>query len=36
MFVKKVEKELFDPGNFKNVGQNLTIDERNALAEFKK
>ena len=36
MFIKKVEEELFDPGNFKNVRQNLTIDERNALAEFKK
>ena len=36
MFIEKVEKELFDPGNIKNVRQNLTRDKRNALAEIKK
>ena len=30
MFIKKVENELFDPENGKNVRQNLTRDERNA------
>ena len=30
MFIKKVKKELFEPENVKNVGQNLTRDERNA------
>ena len=36
MFIEKSEKKLFDPENVKNVknvGQNLTRDERNALAE---
>ena len=36
IFIKKFEKDLFDPGNAKNVRQNLTRDERNALAEIKK
>ena len=36
MFMEKVEKELFDPGNVKNVRQNLRRDERNALAEIEK
>ena len=35
MFIKKVEKELFDPENVKNV-KNLTRAERNALTEIKK
>ena len=30
MFIKKVEKELFESDNVKNVRQNLTRDERNA------
>ena len=36
MFIEKSEKKLFDPENVKNVKnvrQNLTRDERNALAE---
>ena len=36
MFVKKVEKELLDPENVKNIRQNLTGDERNVLTEIKK
>ena len=36
MFIEKVEKELFDSKNVENVRQNLTRDERNALAEIKK
>ena len=35
MFIEKVEKELCDPENVKTVRQNLTRDERNALAEIK-
>ena len=30
MFIKKVEKELIEPDNVKNVRQNLTRDGRNA------
>ena len=33
IFIRKVKKELFDPENVKNARQNLTRDERNALAE---
>ena len=36
IFIEKVEKELFDSKNVENVRQNLTRDERNALAEIKK
>ena len=36
MFIKKVEKEQFDPEIFKSVGQNVTRYERNLLAEIKK
>ena len=36
MFIENVEKEFFDPENIKNVRQNLTRDEWNALAEIKK
>ena len=35
MFIK-IGKELFDPENAKNVGQNLIRDEKKALAEIKK
>ena len=35
MFIEKVEKELFDPENVKNVRQNVTRDERNALQKLK-
>ena len=35
MFIEKAEKELFDPENVKNVRQNLTRDERNALQKLK-
>ena len=34
MFVEKVKKEMLE--NVKNIRQNLTRDERNALAEIKK
>ena len=34
MFVEKVEKEMLE--NVKNIRQNLTRDERTALAEIKK
>ena len=33
MFMENVEKELLDLENVKNVRQNLTRDEKNALAE---
>ena len=36
MFIEKVEKELFDSGNIKNVIQNLARDETNEMAEIKK
>ena len=36
MFIEKVDKELFDPENVKNVRQNLIKDEINALAKIKK
>ena len=36
MFIDKVGNELFDPENVKNVRQNLTRDERNALTAIKK
>ena len=36
MFMENVEKELLDLENVKNVRQNLTRDEKNALAEIKK
>ena len=34
--MENVEKELLDLENVKNVRQNLTRDEKNALAEIKK
>ena len=36
MFIERIEQELFDPENVKNVRQHLARDERNALAEIKK